>query len=191
MKQYYKQLINKRKLINFFIFSNINIMCFFKINYKYIINLFKKNVLFSFQKLNLILKRLIPLFNSIIDCSGKFLFIGNESLYLQTISYVNKINSCSKFEGLKTGVLTNLSIGIGDFMDFFWSKKPSIIISFNLGVKNFLLFEAKKVNIPIIGLIDGIQNSSNIEYPIFLNVFYFYNIYILSRFFFKYLVQLL
>lgn len=54
-----------------------------------------------------------------------------------------------------------------------------------------MIFDVKKVNIPIIGLIDGIQNSSSIEYPIFLNVFYFYNIYILSRFFFKYLVQLL
>lgn len=167
-------------------------MRFFKINYKYVFSFFKNNVLFNFQKLNLIFKKLVPLFNSIIECSGKFLFIGKESLYLQTISCVNKIDNCNKFEDLKTGVLTNyLSIRIKNFIDFFWNKNPSIIIIFNPEVKNFLLCEAKKVNIPIIGLVDGNQNSSSIEYPIFLNVFYFYNIYILSRFFFKYLIQLL
>lgn len=192
MKYYYKQLINKRKLIKFLLFSNINIIYFFKVNYRYVFNIFKRNILFNFQKFNYLIKRLLPLFSSVIKCFGKFLFIGIKSFYLQELFFLDKINICGKLEDLKIGILTNyLIIDTQDFIDFFQNKTPSLVIILNLKIENLLLFESKKQNIPIIGLIDGINDSSIIEYPIFLNSFYFYNIYILSRFLFKYFIQLL
>ena len=51
-----------------------------------------------------------------------------------------------------------------------------------------LLVESKKKSIPSIGLITAYDNSNLIEYPIFVNRFFFHSVYFFVHLFFKLIV---
>ena len=146
-------------------------------------------VLFDFSLFSLTIKKLFPIFYSTAINKGKFLFVGSkyiysQSLYLQRSSFINKLTF------LDAGIFTNFS---SHYFKFFKNlkleKNFSIIIFFKVVKDNFLLIESRKKKIPIIGLISGDFNSCLVDYPIFLNSFYFYNTYIFSRFLFRYILK--
>jgi hypothetical protein len=90
------------------------------------------------------------------------------------------------------GAFTNfITQGFNFFSNEKLNKNPSMVFFFNLSTNDFLLLEAKKKNIPSIGLVNANNNSCLVDYPIFLNSFYFYNVYFFSRFFFKFILRLL
>jgi len=90
------------------------------------------------------------------------------------------------------GTFTNfITQGFKFFSNEKLNKNPSIIFFFNISTNDFLLLEAKKKNIPSISLVNANNNSCLIDYPIFLNSFYFYNVYFFSRLVFKLILRLL
>ena len=161
----------------------------FPINYKFIFCFYKNKFFFDFNVCIANLKKIFPLFNSIFYTSGKFLFIGTSYVYSNSI---HKINSIAELNDKKVGILTNFSLcGYKNVNSISLSKIPAVIFFFHTIENYFLILESKKKNLPTIGLINSDTNSYLIDYPIFLNSFYFYNIYIFSRFFFKYITKLL
>lgn len=105
---------------------------------------------------------------------------------------IYKIGLVGEIKDRNVGVLTNFSFKGYKTINFLTlNKVPSIILFFHTAESNFLVLESKKNYIPSVGLVNSYNNTCLIDYPIFLNSFYFYNIYIFSRFFFKYIVQLL
>jgi len=113
-------------------------------------------------------------------------YIFSQSIYKERSRFINKLKN------LDAGIFTNFSSEYFKFFKTLGLKKNfSLVIFFKVIKDNFLLLESKKQKIPVIGLINGDLNSCLIDYPIFLNSFYFYNIYIFSRFLFKYILKLI
>ena len=161
----------------------------FPINYKFIFCFYKNKIFFDFNTCISNLKKIFPLFNSIFYNNGKFLFIGTSYIYSNSIY---KTNSIAELNNRNMGVLTKFSLcGYKCFNSLLLNKKPAIVLFFHTMENYFLVMESKKKNLPTVGLINRYTNSCLIDYPIFLNSFYFYNIYIFSRFFFKYITKLL
>ena len=71
-------------------------------------------------------------------------------------------------------------------MDF--NRLPTILIFFYLKDKDFLLKEAKKKKIPVIGLVGPTSEAILVDYPIFINTNFFYVSYFFSKFLFKLIV---
>ena len=86
---YYYKLIKRNKLINFWSFSGKDLKQACSLNYKFIFCFYKKNILFNFNTFISIVKKICPLFYSIVDNNGTILFIGTKNIYLQNISKNN------------------------------------------------------------------------------------------------------
>jgi len=115
--------------------------------------------------------------------------VGTSYVYSHSIY---KTDSIGEIKDRNVGVLTNFFLKGYKTINFLTLNKiPSIILFFHVAESNFLVLESKKNYIPTVGLVNNYNNTCLIDYPIFLNSFYFYNIYIFSRFFFKYIGQLL
>jgi len=191
MNKYYKQLIQKNKLINFGCFSGNAVKDVVSFNYQFIFCFYKQNIFFNFDKFLSVIKKIFPIFNSVVDNKGKFLFIGSKHMYSQIV-LKNKIVFFNEALEMNVGTFTNFQLtGFKSIKNFKILKKPSIILFFQDLKSDFLILEAKKNNIPIIATVLDTYNIGNLDYPILLNCSYFYNIYILSRFFFKYILKLI
>ena len=191
MNKYYYKLIGKHKLINFWSFSGNEVKTICEVNYKFIFCFYKKIALFDFSLFISTTKKFFPIFYSISKNNGKFLFVGTKYIFSQSI-YKERSRFINKLKNLDAGIFTNFSSEYFKFFKTLGLKKNfSLVIFFKVIKDNFLLLESKKQKIPVIGLISGDLNSCLIDYPIFLNSFYFYNIYIFSRFLFKYILKLI
>lgn len=191
MNNYYNRLINKNHLKSFWCFSGNSFKNVLPTNYKFIFCFYKKTIFFDLIFLISIIRKIAPIFNSIVDNKGEFLFVGTKSIYCQTV-YRNKVNFITELLECNVGIFTNFKLnGFKSFKNFKVFKNPSIILFYKILDSNFLLIEAKKRNIPIVGLLESNSKSNLIDYPIFLNSFYFYNIYIFSRFFLNYIIKLI
>jgi len=191
MCNYYNKLIKKTKLLNFWTFSGIELKNIFLFNYKFIVCFYKKNVLFEYNNCISIVKNVFPILHSMVNNKAKILFAGTQRFYAQSF-FSQKTKSISKLIEGKVGGFTNFIIeGFKFFNDIKLKKNSSLIIFFNLSVNNFLLVESKKKKILSIGLVNATNNSNLIDYPIFLNSFYFHNVYFFSRLIFKYILRLL
>jgi ribosomal protein S2 len=191
MNSYYGRLIKKNNLKNFWCFSGNSFKNIFPINYKFIFCFYKKTIFFDLVFFISIVRKIAPILNSIINNKGEFLFVGTKSIYCQTV-YRNKVDFIPKLLESNVGIFTNFKLnGFKSFKNFRVFKNPSIILFYQILDSNFLLVEAKKKNIPVVGLLESNSKSHLIDYPIFLNSFYFYNIYIFSRFFFNYIIKLI
>ena len=86
----------------------------------------------------------------------------------------------------KAGVFSNFSI-LSDsfFSNLDLNKNPLILVFFSIKNKDYLVLEAKKKKIPIVGLISSKTNSFIVDYPIFINSDHFHATYFFSRFLFK------
>jgi len=183
------KLIKKNKLKIFWSFSGNDLNHIFPLNYKFIFCFYKFFFLIDFTLLILIIKKIFPIFLSIALNKGKFLFVGTKYVYSQSIC---KNSFISKLENLDAGILTNFSVkGFNHFENLKLYKNVSIILFFYILKNDYLLLESKRKDIPTIGLVNSFTNISLIDYPIFLNSSYFYNTYIFSRFFFKYILALI
>ena len=190
MNNYYNKLINRNKLKKFWSFLGSDSKKAFPINYKFIWCFYKNRTFFDFNVCMIGFKKIFPIFNSIFSNNGDFLFIGTSYIYSSSIHNVNSILQLRS--GRVGGILTNFSLyGYNNFNLLSANKVPSVILFFNTFENYFAVLEAKKKNVPTIGLIHNSFNSFLIDYPILLNPLYFYNIYIFSRFFFKYIIKLL
>lgn len=190
MNNYYNKLVNRKKLNFFWTFSNNELKNTFQINYKFIFCFIKKNVFFDFNIFVSIVKKVFPTLHSIVDNKGKFVFIGTNMMYLQSTHLING-NQVGHIVQPLVGSFTNFSLcGFSLFDRFKLDKLPAVFFFFNMCKTDYFILEAKKRNIPIIALVNCSVNSVLVDYPIILNSHYFYNIYILSRFFFRYIVKL-
>ena len=191
MNKYYNKLIKKTKLLNFFTFSGVSLKNTFLLNYKFLFCLYQKSSFFEQNNCITTFKTIFPLLNSIVDNKAKILFVGTKCFYAQSFSSL-KSKFISKLVEAKMGTFTNfITEGFKFFNNEKLSKNPSLIFFFNLSTNDFLLLEAKKKNIPSISLVNANNNSCLVDYPIFLNSFYFYNVYFFSRLIFKYILRLL
>jgi hypothetical protein len=134
------------------------------------------------------IKKVLPIFNYLTNNLSSILLIGSNSIYSQTIYLDKAYYVTSKIPNIKVGTLTNFSsqnFSLSNYLEL--NYKPNNIFFLNLKNNFFLLREAKKKKIPTVGLITGTLNSSLIDYSIFINSLYFYNIYIITKLFFRYL----
>lgn len=191
MNKYYDKLIKKTKLLNFWTFSGTELKSVFLLNYKFIFCFYKKNVFFEYTNCVSSIKKIFPILHSTINNKSNILFVGTKCFYAQFfLSLKSKLIS-QLIEG-KIGTFTNFIIeGFKFFNGTKLKKNPSLIIFFNISINDFLLVEAKKKNIPSVGLVSASNNSGLIDYPIFLNSFYFHNVYFFSRLVFKYILKLI
>ena len=190
MSNYSNKLITKTKLLNFWTFSGINSKSIFLFNHKFTLCFYKKKIFFEHSKCVSVIKSIFPILHSIINSKDKILFVGTTYFYIQSFSFLK-----SKF----ISVLTEG--GIGSFTNFvtsgfkFFNKKlkknSSLIFFLNVSINDNLIVESKKKKIPTIGLVNPRFNISLLDYPIFLNSFYFYNVYFFSRLVFKYILKLI
>lgn len=191
MNNYYNKLVNRKKLNFFWTFSNNGLKNIFQINYRFIFCFIKKNVFFDFSIFISIVKKVFPTLNSIVDNKGKFVFIGTNSMYLQSVRSFRG-NQVGRLVEPLVGAFTNFRLrGFNLFDKLKLNKLPVILFFFNASKTDYFILEAKNRNIPIIALVDCSVNSVLIDYPIILNSSYFYNVYILSRFFFRYIIKLI
>ena len=188
MHNYYSKLISRNKLKKFWSFLGGDSKKVFPINYKFVWCFYKNKIFFDFNICMQGLKKIFPVFNSIFSNNGDFLFVGTAYVYSSSIYNVNFVTQLTNGGGF----LTNLLLyGYSSFNLLSVNKIPSIMLFFNTFENYFAVLEAKKKNVPTIALIHSSFNSFLIDYPILLNPFYFYNIYIFSRFFFKHIIKLL
>lgn len=191
MNKYYNKLIKKTKLLNFWTFSGVSLKNTFILNYKFIFCLYQKSSFFEQNNCVAVFKTIFPILHSIVDNKANILFVGTKCFYAQSF-YALKSRFVSKLLEAKMGAFTNfITQGFNFFSNEKLNKNPSMVFFFNLSTNDFLLLEAKKKNIPSIGLVNANNNSCLVDYPIFLNSFYFYNVYFFSRFFFKFILRLL
>ena len=191
INKYYNKLIVKKKLLNFWTFSGIELKKIFLFNYKFIFCFYKKrNTFFEYNTCISIIKKIFPLFHSIVNNQANILFIGSHSFYMQSF-FFGESNYISKLMEEKLGSFTNFFIeGFNFFKNKKLKKNASIIFFFSFS-NDFLILESNKKRIPSIGLINVNNSISLLDYPIFLNSFYFYNVYFFSRLIFKYILRLL
>lgn len=176
------------KLIKFWVFSGNDIKNVFLINYKFIISFYSTKSIIHFEKLVLGIKKVLPLFNSLMNNLSNILLVGSNSIYSQTIYLEKAYHITTKLLSTKVGTLTNFSLSGFCLYKYLELNYKPISIIFFAGQNNiFLLRESKNKKIPTVGVIVDNLNSSLIDYPIYLNSLYFYNIYIITKFFFRYL----
>nr|QFP99057.1 ribosomal protein S2 [Rhizaria sp.] len=189
MSIYYKKLINRNILLKFWIFSGNELKNLFPINYKFVSYFYRKKVLLEMNTFISIFKKILPVLNSVINNKAKFLFVGSNYIYSQTV-YNTKSNFIGQLIDWNVGIFTNFSWrGFQSFNYLKLNSNPSLIFFLFIPENNFLVLEAKKKKIPTIGLVASGFNSILMDYPIFLNSTYFYNIYIFSKFFFRYIIS--
>jgi len=185
------KLIKKYNLINFWCFSENTLKTIFKTNYKFVFYFYQFNILLNYDLFFSMIKKIFPFFNFTNNNNENFLFIGIKCLYLQSITNTSNL-LINHISSLNIGTFTNFSnFGFNVFDNFKLLKNTGLIIFFQPLKDNYLVLESKKKNIPSFGLIHSSTNSCLVDYPFFLNSFYFYNIYILSRIFFYYIIKLI
>jgi hypothetical protein len=119
---------------------------------------------------------------------SSILLVGSNYIYSQTIYLEKAYDISTKLLINKVGTLTNFSLQgfcLSKYLEL--NYKPTTILFFSSQKNFFLLRESKKKKIPIIGMLSDNLNSSLIDYPVYLNSLYFYNVYIITKFFFRYL----
>jgi ribosomal protein S2 len=183
---YYNKLILRKRLVQFWIFLGNNYRNIFKINYQLFNIIYNKYCVINYKNLILNFKQILPMFINISQLDGNILFVSSKFLYCQTIYNKFYYSLIKKFIYTKIGIFTNFCNN-----NYQWSKlldcyfNPSCIIVFNLQNNNLLILEAKKKNIPIIGVVQLNSNICLVDYPISINCLYFYAIYFISKLFFK------
>jgi len=190
MSNYYNKLITKTKLLNFWTFFGINSKSIFLYNYKFVLCFYKKKIFFEHNKCISAIKSIFPILNSIVNNKSKILFVGTQSFYTQSFLFLKSKLVSILIEG-DIGSFTNFVTSGFKFFNKKLKKNPSLILFFNFSVNTFLLLESKKKKIPSIGLVNPSNNISMVDYPIFLNSFYFYNVYFFSRLVFRYILRLI
>jgi ribosomal protein S2 len=191
MINYYNNLLNKKKLLNLWTFSGGQLKGTFLITYGFIFCFYKKKVFFEYNNCITVLKKFFPVLHSTVDNKSNILFVGTNCLYSQSF-FSLKSNYISKSTIGKVGSFTNfVTEGFKFFMNKKLHKNSSVVIFFNFSLNNFLILESKKKNIPSIALVNSISNPNLLDYPIFLNSFYFHNVYFFSRLIFKYILRLI
>lgn len=129
--------------------------------------------------------------HSSVNNKTNILFVGTKYFYAQIFLSLRSSVISQLIEG-KIGTFTNFIIdGFKSFNSVKLKKNASLIIFLNVCINDFLLIESKKKNILSIALVNASSNSNLIDFPVFLNSFYFHNIYFFSRLIFKYLLKLL
>ena len=143
----------------------------------------------DFNKLIFSIKNILPLILNISRVKGQIIFIATKWLYSK-ILYQNFFLSLVKdFVYRNSGIFSNISYLkeiVFNKLDF--NKIPTLLIFFYFKDKNYLLQEAKKKKIPIIGLVSSKTKSLLVDYPIFVNSDYFYVSYFFSKFLFKLII---
>jgi ribosomal protein S2 len=117
---------------------------------------------------------------------GKVLFVATKWLYSRIIYDRSYLSLPKELIYRKPGVFSNFSY-LSDifFEDLDFNKNPSVLVFFRIKDKDYLVLEAKKKKIPIVGLISSKTNSLMVDYPIFINSEHFHATYFFSRFLFK------
>ncbi len=183
---YYNQIIKRGKLIKYWIFFGGDLRITFKYNYNYFSVLYLANVFININKLIFSIKNVLPLLFNISNAKGKIIFVATKWLYSKIIYHRFYLSLIKDLVYRKPGVFSNISYLKDQFfnkLDF--NKIPTILIFFYFNDKDYLLHEAKKKKIPIVGLVSSKNTVTLVDYPIFVNTDYFYVSYFFSKFLFK------
>jgi len=186
---YYNQLIKRGKLIKYWIFFGGDLKTTFKYNYDYLITLYVSNVYINLNKLIFSIKNVLPVLCNVSNSKGQIIFVATKWFYSKVIYQGFFLSLIKHLVFRKPGVFSNLSYLKDQFfnkLDF--NRLPSILIFFYLKDKDFLLKEAKKKKIPVIGLVGPTAEAILVDYPIFINTNFFYVSYFFSKFLFKLIV---
>jgi ribosomal protein S2 len=188
MTKYYKKLMSRTKLLNFWVFSGNDIKTVFHNNYKLLNVVYNQKAILDFDSLILGIKKVLPIFKYLCGTLANILFVSSNSIYTQTVRTNNTSNLGKQLTEWKVGVLSNFSLqGFRLFKHLKLNVPPEAIVFLSFQDNDLLLLESKKKNLPTIGLIDDNFNSYLMDYPINLSPLYFYNVYFFSKFFFRYL----
>jgi ribosomal protein S2 len=186
----YKKLIHRKKLIQFWIFYSGSLKSTFKINYQFLTLFYNDGCFLDFKNLSFYIKKLLPLFLDSMKNKEQFLFVATTGIYSKNIISNSYLSFVKNLNRSKSGLFTNFSaINFQVFTKFKLKLNPSVLILFYFNEPNFLIFEAKKKKIPLVGLINTQTNSNLLDYPITINPVFFYNIYFFSKFFFKLILK--
>lgn len=188
MTKYYKKLISRTTLLNFWVFSGNDIKTVFQKNFKLLNLVYNQKAILDFDSLILGIKKVLPIFKYLCGTGINILFVSSNYIYTQTVHADNSCNLGKQLSEWKVGILSNFSLqGFRLFKHLQLSSPPSAMVFLNFQENDLLLLESKKKNLPSIGLVDDNFNSYLMDYPICLSPLYFYNVYFFSKFFFRYL----
>ena len=137
---YYTNLINRKKLIKFWIFFGNNYKNIYKNNYQTLNILYKNHCFLNFKILILNLKIILPLLINSIKYKGNLLFVSTKFLYCQTIYKNYYFSIIKKLINTKSGIFTNFSVSSYKFFQKLNFKiNPCFIFFFSLKNNYFLL----------------------------------------------------
>jgi hypothetical protein len=140
----------------------------------------------DFKNLSFSIKKILPLFLDTIKNKERFLFVATAGIYSTSIISNSYLSFIQDLNRTKAGLFSNFSsISFQLFTKQNFIFNPSVLILFYFNDSDFLVFEAKKKKIPLIGLTNSQINSKLLDYPIIINSSCFYNIYFFTKFFFK------
>ena len=187
----YKKILFRKKLIKFWIFYSGNLKNTFKINYQFLTVFYNNGCFLDFKKLSFSIKKLLPLFLDMVKNKQDFIFVATEGIYSKSIISNSYLSFVRDLTTIKSGLFTNFSsINFHLITKFKIKSNPVALILFHFKNPAFLVFEAKKKKIMLIGLINSQINSKLVDYPIMINPIFFYNIYFFSKFFFNLILKL-
>lgn len=151
--------------------------------------MYSSNFFINFKKLIFSLKNILPLFLYRLKRKGKVMFITGNELYSKTVYNLSYLSSIKELVDCKLGIFSNFfRLRTTFFKKLDFNSFPAILVFFCFEKKDSLLLEAKKKKIPIVGLVASKENSSLVDYPVFLNSEYFHSIYFFSRFLFRLII---
>jgi hypothetical protein len=175
----YKKIINRNKLTKFWSYFGKNVNNVFKLNFWILQKFYNDNYFIDINLLVLGIKKILPLFLNSAPLNKNIFYLLSSSFYSQTL-YQKTYTSVKKIISPHLGIFTNFSATLAP-KKFDLKKSGSFLVVFYLKSNDFLLLESKKKFIPTIALVNGRTNPRLIDYPIYVNNVFFYNIYFLNK----------
>lgn len=178
------KLINRKKLLRYWIFYNGILSYTFKSNYELLNILAGNNCFIKFKVLILNFKKIIPIILNITDL--KFLLVGVTHIFSKNLTKLEKFSQITEIEKIKLGTFCNVHImSKSIFKNICFEKNPNFVLFWNGDQNTYLIEESKKKIIPSIGLINTSTNALLIDYQITVNNNYFYSVYFFTKLLFK------
>jgi len=177
---YYKKLLNRKKLLKFWIFLGGQFKDTFKVNYRYINHQYDKKCFLDFNLLCFYIKSISTLLVNLTKTKTVCLFVATKYIYSKQVAKKDYTQTVKKLFLKNSNILSNFY-----FQDRNLHFKKMILVFLYIKKNDRLLFEAKQQHMPTIALTNLKQSSNLIDYPIVVNSSYFYNIYFFSRLFFR------
>jgi hypothetical protein len=157
----------RKKIVIYWLFFGESVDKMFKVNFSFLSLIYKQKCFSSFNLLILSLKRIVPLFFMNL--------LRKEIVFVVTQAIFSKVFSESHFYSFIKKIFVKKQDSLNGVIEK--NKKKVAVVFLRWADNDFLLLESKRKNLPIIALVGSDNNSSMIDYPIFVNNKYFHTEY--------------